>query len=921
MALLFFFPRQAGAQASVNELRQSATMKLARGAFDGAIPDLQKLVELIGDSKDPRIRASMEMVFYELGIARFFVGEFEKSEAAFRDYVKRYPAGQKIRSANVYIADSLRFKGKLRQALDVYTAALKKHEYDNEWKADIYCGIARCHLADGNWRAAVEPLRQVIELATDYFTHNWACTLLTTSHLKDLDLDKIYLLVPFLLRPHSFAAHSVAFNMAAMEAGDALFQEEKYRDALWVHRLVFPRDLVQARSEQYLDLLRRRADRMRETPGDPRGLMRLQESIGELEEEIKALGQIENYDIELHFRISRGYMEMFRFWEGRELFLYLHETCTGEKSEEALYMAFRCSSNLQPWDRAYQIGEKYMEKYPAGEWFDLVTLAMGQMYAKQQNWLQVMKHLTRVLEIKPKHQSAAECMFLIGYAAFMEEMFAKATVTFKQLIEIFPENELAEPTVYWLGMSLLFGGQYAEAAPQFDRLTRQWPNSMYVEDSAFRRAVCDYGLSLFEESGARLKTFGEKYPKSKLASESVMMLGDIAGATGQPKEAVKLYQGAMFDYDDLNIEYYNHCAFQAGRVLADEEDWVGIRSHFQRYLDKNKEGSNLPQALYWIGKALWNTGEHEGALRFYREGVEKYGKDPKAIGTDFILEEWIALAKRGDAGLQQKAWIDMRRALRDAKARNETTTILRLTWALQYDPETKHGERHELISSLLKDENLQAAGPGVLQTMLDSAMDRKQPEFAEKVANHMIANFTETDYALDARMFLATRAIEQAKATKEMTAAEKLYEEAIKHLGVIRTVFAMTDQAALALNLLGKLHMQQKKYKEADEAFKSVLGVKEWRALWPEALYGRGEVAFEQRKFAEATAYYERIYLMYSNYKEWSAKAYLRRAESLKKLFQYEKATEVIEEMLKDSDLAKLPEAASARTLLSTLKR
>ena len=200
-------------------------------------------------------------------------------------------------------------------------------------------------------------------------------------------------------------------------------------------------------------------------------------------------------------------------------------------------------------------------------------------------------------------------------------------------------------------------------------------------------------------------------------------------------------------------------------------------------------------------------------------------------------------------------------------------------------------------------------------------MERKQPELAEKVAQYIIDNYTETDYALDARMMLATRAVEKAKDASEVTAAEQLYEEAVKHLSVIRAVYASTPEAGLALNMLGKLYMQQKKYKEADEAYKNVLGVKEWRALWPEALYGRGEVAFEQRKFAEATAYYERIYVMYAHYKDWAAKGYLKRAESLKRLYQYEKAAEVIEEMLKDAEIAKLPEAQAARTLLSSLKR
>ena len=73
------------------------------------------------------------------------------------------------------------------------------------------------------------------------------------------------------------------------------------------------------------------------------------------------------------------------------------------------------------------------------------------------------------------------------------------------------------------------------------------------------------------------------------------------------------YQEAM-THDDLNIELYNHCAFQAGRILSEDEKNAELISHFQRYIERNRPGSNLPQAIYWVGVGLWNTGEEAGAL-------------------------------------------------------------------------------------------------------------------------------------------------------------------------------------------------------------------------------------------------------------------------------------------------------------------
>jgi tetratricopeptide (TPR) repeat protein len=169
-------------------------------------------------------------------------------------------------------------------------------------------------------------------------------------------------------------------------------------------------------------------------------------------------------------------------------------------------------------------------------------------------------------------------------------------------------------------------------------------------------------------------------------------------------------------------------------------------------------------------------------------------------------------------------------------------------------------------------------------------------------------------------MVLADRAIKLAKATSETERRNQHYAEAVKHLDVIRTVFATSADAAQALMLLAQIHYEQGKCQKADEYYSQILGVKEWRNFWPESLYGRGECAMAQKQFEVASAYYERIYVMYSHYRKWTAKSYLRRAECLRRLFRNDKAVEVLNEMLSDQELATSPEGAEAREMLTRIK-
>lgn len=713
----------------------------------------------------------------------------------------------------------------------------------------------------------------------------------------------------------SFASRSVAFNMAAIQAGDDLLADERYREALWIFRIVYPYETVAARSKAHLDYLQRRADRLKRTPGNPRRLMRVQESLGELEAEVEAIGELDNYDTELHYRISRSYMDFLRYREAREMFLYLTGIADEPLAEESLYLAFQCCTQVKPWTQAYEVGRRFMATYPGGEYFDPLTLSMGQLYAFEKRWPDLVKHLTRTLEIKPDHSAGAECMFLLGYASFMEEDFDAALTWLRRLKADYPTSELKPDATYWIAMSLLFELDYEEAGKEFRQLIADYPHSVYREDATFRVAVCDYGQRLFEDADAGLVAFMERYPRSRLVGEAWLMRGDIAGGVGRTDEAIVFYQQAM-QHKDLNAEQYNHCAFQAGTIIYDDGDYERLRSHFQAYLDEAREGSNLPQAIYWIGVALWNQGEQAGALKFYRQAVETYGDDPGAIGVDMIMDEWIGRLRRAEADVRRQARNELRRAYNAAVSGGKATVSMRLKRAIILDEGTRADIREKFKVHLLKPERLKLASPAVLAMIMDLARAKQDAALLNQAAQQIVTAYTETDYALDARMVLAQDLMAKAREAEANSEATIYFRRAVEHLDAIRQAFATSGEAAQALLLLGSAYREQRKFNDADQAYKDVLGVREWRPHWPEALFGRGECAFAQRRFQAAAAYYERIYVMYGHYAEWTARAYYRRAECLKRLFQPEKAREVLREMISLASLGGQPALDKARAWL-----
>lgn len=895
------------AQDTPAEVQQAANKMLSTGNFLDAIPLLDQMVAWFSASDDSRIVAMMENVYFQLGLCHFIVGHFPESRTAFGTYLRKYKFAHRAWQAAVYVGDAYRFEGALKEALKAYKLALDTYTYNPDWRADILSSMAKCHLAEERWRDAAPLLLEIFRIAPDFARRNWAASLLAVSYLKEMEVEKVYDMMPYLLHPQSYASRSVALNMAALEAGDNLFADERYRDALWIYRIIYPHDTIIMNATLHRERLERKAERLRKVPGQIRRLILTQEEIGQIEQELKALETIDNYDSELAYRIARAYQETRRYRESRDLYHHLFDTDIPNRAEECLYLAFFSAAQVQPWQQAVAMGKEYMTVYPGGDYYDTVSLTVGQLYANQQSWPDVIQTLTNALDVSPRHADIVECQFLIGYASFMEEQFTNAVTWLTRMNRDYPANDREADGTYWTGMAYLFDRHYEEALPCFDHILLAFPLCPYREDAAFRSATCDYGLSQFDRAETKLTTFLEEYPRSKLASEAHLLLGDIAAAQGRLQLAVREYQ--LVPEGDIHIEHYNFAAFRCGEILAELKDYDGLIAHFDRYLDRNREGSNFPQALYWQGNAWWQKGEQERALAFYRRAMETYGKDRKALGVDLILDEWAGKLRSAPPALAEEGWRDLRDLLRKAGEEKEYALVLRLQRMLLYNPKTAETDRVAILRNLMHPNSLPYASAAILDLILDEARSQTNATLVATIAGKIVEDFPETDSAVAARMALA-----------DLAAEGRDFETAIRHLTVIREVFAASGEAAEALLRLGSIYLQNRQFDEADQAYHDLLGAKEWRGYWPAALYGRGQIAQARREYAKAAAYFERIYVLYSANREFTPKAYLARAECLVRLFERQKAAETLAEFLGTPDLAETPEAGKARELLARLK-
>lgn len=145
---------------------------------------------------------------------------------------------------------------------------------------------------------------------------------------------------------------------------------------------------------------------------------------------------------------------------------------------------------------------------------------------------------------------------------------------------------------------------------------------------------------------------------------------------------------------------------------------------------------------------------------------------------------------------------------------------------------------------------------------------------------------------------------------KDYLRALQLFNYGTEKIAAAQKLKDLTVGRAKTLLALGKLD-------EAEKAFAEIAAVREWRGeATAFSIYSLGQIAAKRGHWAEANAYFQRVYVGYQKFLPWVAKAYIASGDSFEKLGKKREATNTYRELLGNEKLAHSPEASEARRRL-----
>jgi TolA-binding protein len=882
---------------STGELEKQAAFAISAQEHAKATPLLAELVERLGESRDPQVQTKVESFRYFLGLGYIFNNQWPEAALAFESFLKAHPKSSRYRKVLELYGQTLAQSKRYTEAADAYKKLLELKLTETE-SFPIMERLASCYMRDQKWTDAIPVLQTMLQKSWTPEQREQSVVWLAQSYIECGQGAKVVELLPDMLTKAPRARLSIDFNMALLNGGDKMFAANQDVLALLFYNLVLPpARLIEANKKYEADLVWWR-EQVRKSGQQLELVVDINRRIQDLQSERSQLEAIPDFSEDLLMRIAQAYFSAGRLYETFWTYWKIYqEYPNGKLAEDSCYGAFALAAQLEQDSKAKEAGLKYMSSFPDGKQWEDVSLQLGQIFIRNREYLTAIDYYNEILRTKPEHAYKDQILYVLGFAQFQDSQFDGARQTFQTLSREFPNSDKGSPGLYWVGMTYLFEDNYKDALDTFTRFMEKSADGKLYQDASFRKAVCLYGLENYSSAAGTLEGFLKEFPTDALTPEAHMLLGDCYGAVGELEKALEHYK----QVEDCAVKQsqIDYAALQVGRIYEQLEQFKEMEDWLTRYLEMYGLKGDYTQAIYRKGFAQQAQGRSREAIDTYWQAIEKYGNDPKAMGIDIIIDAYCEEG-RSVPGVQPQEII--RSAALTAEQQKERTRALRFQRALaQLDPKAP--------APVLSADDLALASPAVLLWMAE-VLEKINPALAESAARSAIDNFGPTQWTGEAFLKLGNFAFNR----RDWKQAETGFNKTIRSS-------PMTTVAARATMRLGDVKRTQGHFDEAIKRYEEVLQVKEWKGeLWPEALYFIGESLRQLGKEKEAYAYFQRIYVLYPHYREWTAKAYLRCAEISEKLGLKDDAVRTLGEMLANQSLRSTSEYVSAEQRLKELQ-
>jgi tetratricopeptide (TPR) repeat protein len=912
-----------------------------KGDYATASSNLEEVI-----SKAP-VGSQLEPVYFTLGAAYFDMGQYSRAADTLKTYIEKFPQSARVVDADYSLGQAYYLSKDFPNAASAFGQLENVPRYREQ--ALLYEGMSRKQADD--IPGAVATLERLTSPDIDTPIKVNGAMVLSGLYGDEKKPEQAQALLDKVFEKSDMVDDLVRLNALAASMGDHFLAEQNGAEAIATYRHIRSRDeVIQFQAAKLAALQGQFAENVAEMKSSPAQAAAIMADNNFITANIvKAKGlydqatKLSDFTPALLLREGRAWYYLDAKWESIVVFNRLLQRYpqAAKERESALYSILTAYADVNQPERSREYCEQYLKEFPSGRNAETVAYMLGITALQANDNEHADTYFGRALAQKPNGSYREIEELMLGNAKFGEGKLDEAVDQYKAYLNDFPAGQYKEEATYRIGMALVFDGKYEDAEKSIGDYLQQYPDGTFKADAKYRLMLCKYAAQQYDQVIADATAWQQENPKDDLTGEVLSLKADAFASTGKIEESIPVYiesyQRAKTD------QVVNYSLGEAAKNMQKLGKWDDISSLFEDFAKQNPANPSVLAAM-WIGKADSHLGKTEEAKEFLVSQLKQYIADPKqetveqllqqlaqlclhrprvaaapvpdASGTSSVTSGTAPLAAQSPEASPQPsatpvpydAMAALDKVIEPLRQNANATANARLiyTHAELASMLRKHDVHDRLIGEIAAQFKPADLSPLLLAQAGDSLLASGSSDKAAYYYNELKEFFPNSVYLDYAYVGLGEIAFDK----KDYDEALRLFTYATDKIAGSRIKDATVGEA--------KTLLEQGKYDDARKLFEQVASVREWRGESTAfAVYSIGDIEARQGHWAEAIAYFQRVFVLYQRYLPWVAKSYIGSAKSFDKLGKRDEAIAHLHEMLKNEKLQNMPEANEARQMLS----
>ncbi len=318
------------------------------------------------------------------------------------------------------------------------------------------------------------------------------------------------------------------------------------------------------------------------------------------------------------------------------------------KQQEAVLSIALLAANQKNLADAAAALDRFVAQFPKSPAAELALLTAGELclrdYATRPAATNLLasaqSRFEQLLGVSTNSPLAGRAFLGRGWCRWLAGA-TNSLVDFQSAALRLPASEDLAVARFKVGDALFLQGDFSGATNSYQAVLNDFGGFPAVASSLGDRALYQIlraNLELHDVDGATvaMRQLLEKFPKSELADNSLLLVGDRLSDFGRPANAreVLLQFEKQFPDSPLNPEV--ECA--VARTFEREQNWRAAVTSYGNWLKNYPTNDLLPQVKFALAQADFHAGDESGAFRLFTSFVGRYPTNDLAP----LAQWWVA---------------------------------------------------------------------------------------------------------------------------------------------------------------------------------------------------------------------------------------------------------------------------------------